>query len=590
MRASGMFFVTFVAALGACSTPPPKPVVAAHGDYAYTREYITWLIEREMDDADVTGLSIALVDDQHVVWEQGFGYADKQASVKATPDTVYHLGSIAKVFTATAAMQLAEQGKLDIDQPLRRFLPEFSIRSRVGDINQITPRNLMTHHSGLPFNWMYGMSERNPRPFTEIVTALKDEYMAYPPGYVFAYSNLGITLLGASIEKQSGECYACYMSKHLLQPLGMTHSEFATRIPGKSYNRGKEIDAIPLRDLPSGGLLSSAADIAHFMQMVFADGKFDGRQIIEPESLREMFRVQNAKVPLDFDFRMGLGWMLSGMDIPGVGTVASHGGTTLNYHSLMVVLPEQKLGVVVLSNSVTAETMIGKVATETLKLALEAKRGIILPADEARAVKEVPLTEANAKAYDGYFDTLIGLVKVSAKFGDLVAEIMGQKLELIPREKNQFGARFKLFGFIPVRIRKLEELNLSLHSIDGHDVLALKRNNESMLIGEKIPPVAVPQGLLDYVGEYEIANDYDGPLPQSVRMLYEDGLLIGAFTFAAKPGFVFRVALRPVAADELVTEGLGSGRGETLHLKKLGAVPHIYYSGFDLRKKPANHS
>lgn len=590
MQLSKIIIVISIIALSACSTPPLKPINAARGDYTYTKEYITWLIEHEMANADVTGLSIALVDDQQVVWEQGFGYADKQAKIKATPDTVYHLGSIAKVFTATAAMQLAEQDKLNIDQPLRKYLPEFSIKSRVGDINRITPRNIMTHHAGLPCNWVHGMSERHPGPFIEVVTAVKDEYVAFPPDYVFAYSNLGVTLLGASIEKLSGECYASYMYSHLLQPMGMTHSEFAPRIPGKSYDKGKEVEAIPLRDLPSGGLNSSASDIAHFMQMVFAEGKYDGKQILQPESLREMFKVQNANVPMDFDFKMGLGWMLSGVDVPRAGTVASHGGTTLNFHTLMVVLPEHKLGVVVLSNSTTAQGIVGKIATETLKLALEAKRGITQPVKVVKEEKEVPLTEEDIRAYDGYFDTLIGLVKVSGESGYLVAEIMGQKLELIPREEKQFGARFKMFGFIPLKIGVLEELNLSLHRIDGHDVLVLKSNEQSMLIGEKIVPVAIPPNMLDYVGEYEIINKHDGPLPESVRVLHEDGLLIGAFTFVEKPGFVFRVALKPVADDEVVMEGLGPGKGETLHLKKLGAETHIFFSGFELRKKPVDHS
>jgi CubicO group peptidase (beta-lactamase class C family) len=579
-----------IVTLSACSTPPQKPASSVRGDYTYTKQYITWLIGKEMDDADVTGLSIALVDDQQVVWEQGFGYADKQANIKATPDTVYHLGSIAKVFTATAAMQLAEQGKLNIDQPLRKYLPEFSIKSRVGDINKITPRNIMTHHSGLPCNWVLGMSERHPGPFTGIVTAVKDEYMAYPPDYVFAYSNLGVTLLGASIEKLGGECYASYMNSHLLQPLGMTHSEFAPRIPGKSYNKNKEVEAIPLRDLPSGGLISSASDMTHFMQMVFADGKYDGRQIVKPESLREMFKVQNANVAMDFDFKMGLGWMLSGVDVPRAGTVASHGGTTLNFHTVMVVLPERKLGVVVLSNSVTAQSMVGKIAAETLKLALEAKSGITQPVKVVKEEKEVPLTEEDILAYDGYFDTLIGLVKVSGKSGDLVAEIMGQKLQLLPRAEKQFGARFKLFGFIPLKISVLEELNLSLHRIDGHDVLALKSNEQTMLIGEKLVPAALPPGMLDFVGEYEIINKHDGPLPESVRVLHEDGLLIGAFTFVEKPGFVFRVALKPVADDEVVMAGLGPGKGETIHLKMIGDEAHISFSGFELRKKPVKHS
>jgi len=576
--------------LSACSTAPPKPVATTRGDFTYTKQYISWFIEKEMGDADVTGLSIALVDDQEIVWEQGFGFADKQANIKASPDTIYHLGSIAKVFTATAAMQLAEQGKLNIDSPLQQYLPEFSIKSRVGPIAGITPRNIMTHHSGLPCNWVLGMSERRPAPFTEVVTAVRDEYMAFPPEYVFSYSNLGVTLLGAGIGQVSGEGYASYMDKHLLHPLGMTHSEFAPRIPNKSYDKGKEVEAIPLRDLPSGGLNSSASDIAHFMQMIFAEGEYDGKQIVKPESLREMFKVQNQNVAMDFDFKMGLGWMLSGVDVPHAGTVASHGGTTLNFHTLMVVLPEHKLGVVVLSNSTTAQSIVGKIATETLKLALEAKSGITQPAKVFKEVKEVPLTKEDILAYDGYFDTLIGLVKVSGNSGDLVAEIMGQKLELIPREEKQFGARFKLFGFIPLKIGALEELSLSLHKIDGHDVLALKSNDQSMLIGEKLEPVAIPPHLLDFVGEYEIINKHDGPLPESVRVLYADGLLIGAFTFIEKPGFVFRVALRPVADDEVVMAGLGPGKGETLHLKRFGEELHISFSGFELRKKPGKHS
>ena len=134
MQLRKIIFAVLIVALSACSTPPKKPANAMQGDYTYTRQYITWLIEKEMREADVTGLSIALVDDQQVVWSQGFGYANKQANMRATPDTVYHLGSIAKVFTATAAMQLAEQGKLDIDQPLQHYLPEFSIRSRAGSL------------------------------------------------------------------------------------------------------------------------------------------------------------------------------------------------------------------------------------------------------------------------------------------------------------------------------------------------------------------------------------------------------------------------------------------------------------------------
>ena len=100
------------------------------GDYTHAREHISWLIRQEMSDANVTGLSIALVDENGIVWSEGFGYADKEAEIKATSDTVYNVGSITKIFTAAAAMQLAEQGKLDIDQPLQKYLPFHRVSDR----------------------------------------------------------------------------------------------------------------------------------------------------------------------------------------------------------------------------------------------------------------------------------------------------------------------------------------------------------------------------------------------------------------------------------------------------------------------------
>jgi len=578
----------FIIALSACSTPPQKPAGTTRGDYGYTREYIAWLIEQEMDDADVTGLSIALVDDQQVVWAQGFGYEDRAADIKATPDTVYHLGSIAKVFTATAAMQLAEQGKLDIDQPLQKYLPGFSIKSRYGDTGGITPRNIMTHHSGLPGYWVRGMSERHPLPFEQQVTAVRDEYVAAPPDTVFAYSNLGVSLLGATIGELGGECYASYMNHYLLQPLGMTRSEFAARIPGKAYKDGKEVEAIPLRDLPSSSLNSSANDMTHFMRMLFADGKYEGRQIVRPETLREMFKAQNTNVPLDFDFRMGLGWMLSGVDVPHAGVVASHGGTTLNYHTMLALLPEHKLGVVVLSNSANAQGVVAKVTEETLKLALEAKRGIAQPERTFVEPKRVPLTEADLRDYAGYFETLIGLVKVENRDDELIAELMGFDFELVKHEDGEFGVRLKLLGFIPVANQQMKEMNLSLHRINGREVLAYSKNGQAMLIGEKLHPQPLPAYLNEYVGEYDFVNPHDGPMPENIRVVREGDLLIGEFTFPGKPGFVFRTAFLPAATGELVMAGIGSGKGETLHLKKSGGELRMAFSGFELRKKPGS--
>lgn len=586
MLSRNILFILIAVLLSACSTPPQKPAVTARGDYSYTRQYISWLIEQGMDDDDVTGLSIALVDDQRVVWAQGFGYADKAAGIKATPDTLYHLGSIAKVFTATAAMQLAEQGKLDIDQPLQRYLPQFSIKSRYGDASAVTPRNILTHHSGLPGYWVRGMADRHPAPFEEQVTAVHNEYLAARPNSVFAYSNLGYSLLGAAIGELSGDCYAGYMNRYLLQPLGMTRSEFAARIPGKAYKDGREVEAIPLRDLPSSSLISSASDMTRFVRMLFADGRLDGRQILKPESLREMYRAQNADVALDFDFRMGLGWMLSGVDVPRAGTVVSHGGTTLNYHTMLALLPEHKLGVVVLSNSANSQALVARVTEETLKLALEAKRGITQPQKQFVEDKLVPLSADDLRDYAGYFETLIGLVKVEERDGELIAELMDFDFELVKHASGDFGVRLKLLGFIPVANQQMKEMKLSLRRVVGREVLVYEKEGHAMLVGEKLHPQPLPEYLNDYLGEYEFVNPHDGPMPENVRVVRDGDLLVGEFDSSLMPGFLFRTAFLPAPEKgELIMAGVGSGKGETARVAKVDGVPHMYFSGFDLKMR-----
>jgi CubicO group peptidase (beta-lactamase class C family) len=219
--------ITFViVAFAGCSSMPKKPETLALKDYSYTKEYITWLVEQQMRKHDVTGLSVALVEDQQVIWAEGFGFADRGNKIPAEPNTIYRVGSISKLFTTLAAMQLAEQGRLDIDNPIRDYLPGFSIRSRFPEAGPVTPRTLMTHHSGLPSDLQKGMWSSNPENFRGVVEKMKGEYAANPPDTVFAYSNLGMTILGVTVVEVSGKGFGAYMSENVLGPLNMTRSWF----------------------------------------------------------------------------------------------------------------------------------------------------------------------------------------------------------------------------------------------------------------------------------------------------------------------------------------------------------------------------
>ena len=376
-------FLLLAVCVAGCSGAPTRPESVGRGDYAKVAEYVSALARHEMKKRDVTGLSIALVDGQRVVWAAGFGYADKAGNVPASPETIYRAASISKLFTATAAMQLVERGTMDIDRPLGDYLPGFSIRTRFADAAPITPRSIMTHHSGLPSDYLKGMWTRDPEPFTRVADRVKDEYAANPPGAVYSYSNLGVTLLGDAIGKVAGRDFASHVRDALLLPLGMTRSSFSTSVDrsplaAKGYRKGKEAEDPPLRDVPAGGLNTSVLDLSRFVRMVLAGGKAGDRQIITPDTLAEMLRPQNAGVPLDLDFRVGLGWMLGGLgdiDLRDSGPVAYHAGATPLFHGQMIVLPERSLGVVVLANSDTSGPVVRKVAAEALKLALEAKTG-----------------------------------------------------------------------------------------------------------------------------------------------------------------------------------------------------------------------
>ena len=570
--------------VGGCATPPPAKPEAVRGDYGYTEKYLAWMIDREMADNEITGLSVALVDDQHVIWQRGFGYADLEDKIPATPETVYRAGSIAKVFTATAAMQLAEQGKLDIDQPLKAALPDFSIKSRFPHSAPVTPRNIMCHHSGLPSNFLRGLFVRQPPRFDTVVSSIHDEYMAFPANYVFSYSNLGMALLGSAVQQVSGEPFDTYMERHFFEPLGMTNSSFAPRPIAKAYDKNKPIEVFSLRDMPAANLLSNVVDLSRFLKMEFAGGKAGDRQILSPESIREMVTVQNAKFPLSFHQYVGLGWMLSGIDVPGGGLVANHGGSLPDSHSMMAMLPDHKLGVIVLSNSATSHVAVSKIAAEALRLMLEAKTGIRQDPKPVKMAAERPPTAHELKQFDGYFDTMVGLAKLHTDDGQIDVDAVGHHFRLVPHEDGLFTIKYKVFGMLPVRVGAFEDIHLSMVETDGKQIIVGRIGGESLIFGEKLKRTPIPPAFLERLGNYEIVGKIDGPSPDSLLLKEDDGLLVGEAHFPEVPDLLLRIAFRPVSDNEVVTAGLGTGRGDTLRATTLGDEEQLRFSGLQLRK------
>jgi CubicO group peptidase (beta-lactamase class C family) len=362
----------------------PRSELIQRGDYSYLREYIFELIKKRMQQNNVAGLSIALVDHYKLVWAEGFGFQNMEDNISATDRSIYNLASVTKLITATAIMQLVEQGLIDLDQPIREYIPEFQIRSRFTNTQPVTVRTLLTHHSGLPGDREINQLTSKPfEHFSVVLEHYKKEYAAYPPDHVWAYCNQGYNLLGVIIERISDSTYEEYIQRNIFEPLGMKNTavskdDIPVELHSKVY-RTKSNSSYwysYFRDRPAGGLLSSVYEMSFFMRMVLNEGSFKDRDIIQRDTLEEMLTVQNDVIPLDIGFKLGLGWYLDRVCLRYAGRYCGHGGDFAAAHTHMSLLPDHKLGVIVAANTDTAAVIVREIADLALQLALEIKTGL----------------------------------------------------------------------------------------------------------------------------------------------------------------------------------------------------------------------
>jgi CubicO group peptidase (beta-lactamase class C family) len=553
------------------------PALAAASDtsaYTDTKQTLQQTIETLMAQNGIVGLSIALVDDQRVVWSEGFGYANKGRQVKATPETVYRTGSISKLFTATAAMQLAEQGKFDIDRPLQTYIPEFAIKTRFQEAQPVTPRQLMTHHSGLPSDYFKGfMVARSPESFSGVVDKLSDQYVAYPPNLILSYSNLAVSLLGIAIENSCLAPFSDCVERNVFQVLGMPDSEFASgssasALMSKEYADGVPVPATFLRDVPAGGLNSNVMDLSRFMHMVFGEGKLDGKQVISSTTLNEMLRPQNADTALDLDHRVGLAWFL---DQTASGeTIAWHNGTIGHFHSHLATLPAHKLGVVVLANSDDSEEVVGEIANTALNLLLTEKIG---DSGLVQTTIHTPKKSQQNLDFQGYYASeLFGLLNIHSSRGALQIKANGQSYKLMPQTDGSVKFSFPLIG---------GEIRLSSENISEHRVLIADSGKTGrLLLGEKIARPDLSRIWRQRLGTYQVTNRGDDIFaPKSLRLNMKNGYLI--LNIAGMPERV----LTPVNATEAIIAGLGRNLGDTVSFETRGRTKLMRYSGYLAKRK-----
>ncbi|MGE5264262.1 MAG: serine hydrolase domain-containing protein, partial [Acidobacteriota bacterium] len=347
-----LYMVRKLFATTALATP-----ISNSGSYDAIDDYI----ERKMRHLNIPGASLAIVEGDKIVHRRGFGKA-RPGGEAPTPQTPFFIGSLTKSFTALAVMQLVEAGKIELDAPVQRYLPWFRVADPQAS-SQMTVRHLLYQTGSLPTSsGEITMADFDDRPdATERqARALSTLKLTRPVGSAFEYSNTNYNLLGLIVQAASGECYAHYVQNHIFAPLDMSHSYTS---PVRAKQNGLAVGhrywfavpfaapniPVPGGSLPSGQLISSAEDMAHYLISHLNGGRYEDAQILSGAGIDEMHRgvAEFKEMGLSFG-QYGMGWIV---DKIGQTSLVWHNGTLPHFFAFMALLPEQKKGVVLLFNA-----------------------------------------------------------------------------------------------------------------------------------------------------------------------------------------------------------------------------------------------
>jgi CubicO group peptidase (beta-lactamase class C family) len=364
---------------GAACTP-----ISGSSDSNLSRE-LDREIERVYRHSSAPGLAVGVVRDRELVYAKGFGVTNLEAGGEITKRTLFHMASVTKPFVATSIVQLLEQKKLTLEDPVVKHLPYFRMKDE--RYATLTIRQLLTHTSGMPdvedYHW--DEPEYDEGALERFVRSLTDRELLFEPGEKFTYSNIGFEILGDVIAKVSGQSFADYVKEHILLPLGMNDSSILIRdvdptllANGHVQKQGVQGDrekirvtehyAYNRRHGPSSTLHSNVADMSRWAIANMNKGELEGKRILDASSYELLWApVVEAGMRNDRPIHVGLSWFL--YDTEGHKTVSHSGGDT-GYRTNLVMVPDAGIGVIVLCNYSGPENPVGDVTRLALELTM----------------------------------------------------------------------------------------------------------------------------------------------------------------------------------------------------------------------------
>lgn len=463
--------------------------------------FLDALLLAQLQNRDVAGAVIAVVKDGQVLLTKGYDSADFAAKKPVVANqTLFRPGSISKVFTATAVMQLVEQGKLNLDRDVNDYL-DFAIPKTYAE--PITLRRLLTHTAGFEetLKNLFVPSAREMRPLRDYLIAAMPQRI-FPPGTVPSYSNYGMALAGYIVQRSSGQPFEEYIAAHILAPLRMEHSTFAQPLPPSleatmshgylaAAQGAKEFEFIPAA--PAGALSTTGADMTRFMLAFLGDGTLDGATILKPETVRAMEARQFELHPALHSMGLVLiDYSTNGQRIVG------HSGATFYFHSDMIMMPETRVGFFISYNSAGSRPGGG---------VIRAFLNRYFP-EPAAAPPEVDpqVAQADGRAVSGLYTTSrrseSTFLKIAAILGQYAVRSDEKGILTIEGYKNLRG-----------NLKRWREIGpLLYHEVDGPDMIAFRRGEQGSVTALLASPVTLEQRVTGFASKAAILPLVGGSL------------------------------------------------------------------------------
>lgn len=493
MRKSALIISTLVCTSIILASAPAAPQAQAPAPLASQLDQLLSTVYK----AGEPGAALLIMKDGQVLVRKAYGMADLELGVPLEPDMVFRIGSMTKQFTAVGILMLMEQGKLALSDPVTKFLPDYPTQGKT-----ITVEHLLTHTSGIQSYtdmaaWLPLM--RKDMSLTELINIFKDQPMQFAPGERWRYNNSGYILLGAIIEKVAGTTYATFIQKNIFDPLGLKHTTYGSatriiprRVPGYGpgvNNTFLNADFLSMtQPYAAGSLLSSVDDLAAWNQALLA-GK-----LIKRETLERAWTPYKLADGTSTGY--GYGWAIGAYE---GRRMIQHGGGIPGFTSVGILFPEDRLLVIMLTNSAVPGRAPSPFAFRTAALAL-AKPYAEPVAVSVPAADLAPLAGIYANQWKEEYIVRVNGTTVTASGPDL------SPTAIFPLSPNLFFVKNSMTRVEFTRDAKGVPIEVKTGGNLG-PVLRFVRTAKPLPIARQ--SIALDPKIFDkYAGEYEVAPGF----------------------------------------------------------------------------------